>query len=140
MIKGLANLKKKFNQLNVDMDKAVDDAVKETAFNIQNHAIHSIATQTTGGKVYPRGKNRVHIASKPGEAPNADTGQLMGQIDLVHMKGTKVAYVGTNLDYGASLEIAKNRPWLKPAADKETPNFPDTVKKMARKQTEKAGR
>ena len=106
------------NNFNINTEKAIDDAVRITAIKVQKAAIKSIRMPSMGTYVTrytASGKPYSHIAAKEGETPNNDTGRLMGSIALEHMKGKKVAFVGTNVDYGFFLETVMNRPWLNPA-------------------------
>lgn len=97
--------------------KAMSDAVNATAFNIYRDAIAEIRKPSIG-KLYSK-----HRASKEGESPNTDTGRLVGSIRVDAKFMGLTAYVGTDLDYGAFLELLKNRPWLKPAMDNNESTF-----------------
>ena len=143
IIKGMAELQSALNSFAFDMDKAVDDAVKVTAFKVQQTAITSIRDPSVGTYVTRgngNGNSRTHIASKPGDAPNTDTGRLIGSIIVDHHKGDKIAFVGTNLEYGLFLETVHNRPWLEPAKDKEIKSFSDNVTAAIDIQIKKAGK
>ena len=139
IIDGLAELDRNFKKFFLDMDKAVDDAVRITAIKVQQSAVRSIrdpsigtyVTRYTGG-----GKPYLHVASKEGDAPNSDTGRLIGSVDMRHHKGAKVAFVGTNIDYGFFLETVMNRPWLEPAKNKEVAFFKSNMITAINKQIE----
>lgn len=137
-ISGEKELQAALKSFGVQIDKAVDEVVAATAFQVQKNAVQSIANQSPG-KPKKRG-NVTHIQSKEGDAPNADTGRLMGSIEVDHDKGSKTALVGTNLDYGAILETTHNRPWLAPAKDKEVPAFKAKVQNAVNDQIIKAGK
>jgi len=70
------------------------------------------------GEVYRRG-GKVHIASKEGEAPAVDTGNLKNSF-RVWQYGADAWAVGPSAEYGAPLEFGTvkigKRPFLKPAA------------------------
>lgn len=150
IIKGMADLQGVLNSFAFDLDKAVDDAVRVTAIKVQQSAITAIRDPSIGTYVtryadtkddqYTIKGSRLHIASKPGDAPNTDTGRLIGSILVDHNKGDKVAFVGTNLEYGFFLETVHDRPWLEPAKDKEIKSFSDNVTKAIDIQIKKAGR
>lgn len=115
----------------IDIDTAIDNAVRTTAFKVLDNAVRSIQTESFG-EAYKRGK-KTHIASKEGDAPNTDTGRLVGSIQVQHNRGDKVAFVGTNLDYGYYLEVDKNRPWLQPALDIEQPKLSERITEEVKK-------
>jgi len=111
------NLKGLLQKLNtntaVKVYAAAVEELKIGALEIQGTAKKSIQKHSAG-KRYGN-----HTASKPGDAPNTDTGRLVQSIQT-DMQGL-VASVGTNLTYGKYLEYGtKNiepRPWLQPALD-----------------------
>lgn len=138
-IKGLEALRLSLNKFVFDLDKAIDDAVRLTAFAVQKEAINLIRTPSIGKK-YRKSETVIHIASKPGDAPNTDTGRLIGSIEFTHDRGSQVAFVGTNVDYGAILELSMNRPWLEPAKDNEIGGFSDRMSAVLDDQIKKAGR
>ena len=143
IIKGMADLQGVLNSFAFDLDKAVDDAVRVTAIKVQQSAITAIREPSIGAYVTKgngNGNSRTHIASKPGDAPNTDTGRLIGSILVDHNKGDKVAFVGTSLEYGFFLETVHDRPWLEPAKDKEIKSFSDNVTKAIDIQIKKAGK
>lgn len=143
IIKGMADLQGVLNSFAFDLDKAVDDAVRVTAIKVQQSAVTAIREPSIGTYVTKgngSGNSKTHIASKPGDAPNTDKGRLIGSILVDHNKGDKVAFVGTNLEYGFFLETVHDRPWLEPAKDKEIKSFSDNVTKAIDIQIKKAGR
>lgn len=70
------------------------------------------------------GKN--HVASKPGEYPNRDTGILQGHIEAA-MVGPLTAQVTSSAPYAAPLEFGSSRmaarPYMRPARDIEEPEI-----------------
>ena len=122
MIKGLAELKYSLDKFALNMNEVTDNAVRITAFDVLKNATQAIK-KTSQGKVIRSGKSKTHTVSKKGDAPNTDTGRLIGSISVLHEKKSMVAEVGTNVTYGAILETTMNRPWLVPAKDKATANF-----------------
>ena len=141
-ITGEAELMKALKGFAFDLDKAVDDAVRVTAIKVQQTAIKDIKDPSVGTYVtrYTEGgKGYSHVASKPGDAPNTDTGRLIGSISVDHHKGDKVAFVGTNLDYGFFLETVHNRPWLEPAKASQMGFMKVRIKSAINKQIKEAG-
>lgn len=113
-IEGLKKYAKSLDKRIAGDVKAFQDEIAEAAFKTQELAVKSIQKQSMGAQY---GK---HIASKPGEAPNTDTGRLVQSIKIDDSKIKQFQMrVGTNLKYGAFLEFGtthiKKRPWLRPA-------------------------
>jgi len=71
------------------------------------------ALSITAGAVSGKG----HIASKPGEAPNADTHMLDRSIH-VEMTGPLTAQSVADAPYAVALEFDMDRPFMRPAAAK----------------------
>ena len=132
-------LKRSLSGLSLTMNNFIDQAVFITAVKVQQNAIKSIRVPSFSGDSVKRGKKRHQISAK-GQAPNTDTGRLIGSIVTDHRKGSKVAFVGTNLDYGLFLETSKNRPWLEPAREAEIKNFSLTLKKAILSAVKKAAK
>lgn len=114
-----------------DADKAEKRAVYLTANEIKNTAVDSILAQSAGETV-KRQKQKGsgtynHVASKPGDAPNSDTGNLVKSISIEPTKPAKTMYVGANSDYASHLEfgtrkktggtLMEARPFMQPAID-----------------------
>jgi phage gpG-like protein len=137
-IEGMDALKANLLKFAIDTDKAVDNAVRLTAFEVQKTAKADIRTPSVG-TYYKRG-DKFHVASKPGDAPNTDTGRLIGSINVSHKKGDMFAYVGTNVAYGLYLETVMNRPFLEPAKVKEMKFFGETLELMIDKEIKEAGK
>ena len=140
-ISGLKQLNINIKEFTGDMDKAVDDAVRITAAKVQRTAIKTIRNPSMGTYVTrytAGGKPYSHVAAKEGESPNTDTGRLIGSISMDHLTGKKVAYVGTNVDYGFFLETVQNRPWLQPSLNQEIAGFKINMTKAVQMQIKKA--
>ncbi len=140
IVKGEVDLQLALNKFVFDLDKAIDDAVRITAFKVQLTASKNIQKTSHGGVFVKRGKTGRHEISKEGEAPNTDKGRLISSIDVSHQKGSQVAEVGTNLDYGLFLETTHNRPWLEPAKEQEVAGFSTNMAKALDMQIKKAGK
>jgi HK97 gp10 family phage protein len=93
----------------------VGKAVFAAAQLIENASAISITTGAVSGKQ--------HVASKPGEAPNADTHVLDRSHETIKT-GPLTARVQVTAPYAAPLEFGSSkvaaRPFLKPARDKKT--------------------
>ena len=140
-ISGLKQLNINIKEFTGDMDRAVDDAVRITAAKVQRTAIKTIRNPSMGTYVTrytAGGKPYSHVAAKEGESPNTDTGRLIGSISMDHLTGKKVAYVGTNVDYGFFLETVQNRPWLQPSLNQEIAGFKINMTKAVQMQIKKA--
>lgn len=138
IIEGEQALATSFKKFVFNMDDAIDDAVRITAFKVLNTATQDIREPSNSGNFVTKGTVK-HEISKEGDAPNTDTGRLIGSIIVDHRKGTQVAHVGTNLDYGLFLETSLNRPWLEPAKNKEVKFFSDNMANAMDSQIKKAG-
>jgi len=136
-IQGVDALQNAIKDFDFDLEQAIDDAVRMTAFDVHNKAVNLIRTPSQG-RAYKKSKTVTHIASVEGEAPNTDTGRLIGSVSVAHEKGAQLALVGTNLDYGAILETSKNRPWLEPAKNSQIEKFGKRMKQAINNQIKKA--
>lgn len=126
----MSDLIKNLNSISNSIDKAIERAVEEAANEVRNNAIRSIVRDRSSGRVYKRG-DVTHIASKPGDSPNTDTGNLASKISVEYKKGSGVAHIGTSVEYGLHLEFGtrnmEQRPWLRPALQKVNDNLPRIV-------------
>ena len=114
---------------------AADRGVVATASEIQREAVISINRPSPGAR-YER-RTGYHIASRPGDAPNTDKGRLVGSIDISHIRLTQVAFVFTDLMYGAILELIKDRPFLRPAMNKKSGELKRNIEDQFRKVSQK---
>lgn len=108
--------------------KAVDMAVKKEtlrgATKIAKRAKEKILKGPKTGEIYPRGKT-THTASRKGEAPANDTGNLQRSIKVMGVKGagggTWIAAVTVTAPYAAALEYGTRdgsidaRPFMAPS-------------------------
>jgi HK97 gp10 family phage protein len=87
-------------------------------------------TQTDPARAYKRG-TKIHYASKPGNPPAIDTGNLIGKI-LMSVKSSEVE-LGTNVKYGKWLEEGTGsmepRPWLEPAIERNENKIMNNITK-----------
>jgi HK97 gp10 family phage protein len=135
-ISGDKELRANLKRLGLQMNDAVDKGVMLTAQEVRTTAIKSIQTKSQG-KAVTRSRQGggvyAHIAAAAGQAPNTDTGKLVASIAAEKVKDGHYV-VGTNLDYGAWLELGTSkmlpRPWLEPALRQNIDNLTENVKKV----------
>jgi hypothetical protein len=137
VLKGLSAIEKK-------MHNAVHGGVVATAVQVQRTAILDINKQSKGktyefefktnkktGNIFPSKKrSKPHIASKEGDAPNTDTGRLVGSVGISAIRNSLTAYVFSDVDYGAYLELINNRPWLRPALEANKKNLKKNIERQ----------
>jgi HK97 gp10 family phage protein len=125
---GLSKLAKQLDSIEPKQRKELKIALGESALLIHGSAQKSIREHQSSGETYGK-----HTASKPGFAPNSDTGRLASSIDWTVDESKLTADVGTNVKYGAWLEFGTKdtepRPWLLPAFRK---NLKTIVKIMSK--------
>lgn len=118
-VKGTEKLAKKFKALEGGLEDAIFEALVLKAFAIQSSAIRSIAKVSSGETLTLYGPKRQHTVSKPGDAPNTDTGRLISSIRVQQDKSAGIVSVGSNVEYAPWLEFGTRRmlarPWLGPA-------------------------
>lgn len=121
---------KNLSKLESKLDDSIAGAIVATAGEIQGEAIRSINKQSPGKKITRNvpGLSKEHTVSRPGDAPNTDTGALVGSIKVRSFKPIKTAYVFSDKDYGFYLETVLNRPWLNPAMHEKKGNLKDNIK------------
>jgi HK97 gp10 family phage protein len=136
-ISGDKELRANLKRLGFQMNDAVDKGVMLTAQEVRTTAIKSIQAKSQG-KAVTRSRQGggvyAHIAAAAGQAPNTDTGKLVASIAAEKVKDGHYV-VGTNLDYGAFLELGTSRmplprPWLEPALRQNIDNLTENVKKV----------
>ena len=130
-----SNINKILKQL-----RAKERAIKRRSFQalndgadiLKNEIVLSLQT-VSPGKKYPRGKNKYHVASKAGDAPNIDHGGLVGSIQKKAISEDEVEVGSYNVSYANDLEFGTSkieaRPFIKPAFDKHV----EGIKKHIRK-------
>ena len=104
--------------------RKIDRAIFAAGQLIENEAGLSITRGAVSGKG--------HVASKPGEAPNADTHRLDRSIETTRVSPLKVK-VTANSGYASALEFGSSkvapRPFMRPARDKKKDEARDLVAK-----------
>lgn len=137
-IEGVKDLQKAILKFNLDTEDTLSKMVRITALDVMRKATDAIRTVSKGEPVKRGGKT--HYISKPGDAPNTDTGRLIDSIDMNFDKQSITAEVGTNVDYGAILELDRNRPWLEPAKDAALDNYTENATRAVNKAIDAAGK
>ena len=125
MIKGLKSHRARLKALQSNATiNLIGKAVFAAAQLIENESAKSITTGAVSGKQ--------HVASKPGEAPNADTHVLDRSHETIKT-GPLTAKVQVTAPYAAPLEFGNSRvaarPFLRPARDRKTNDARDLVAK-----------
>ena len=121
-ITGIEELKANFAQMSKKYGEGVARATAQGAQLVRSTAIRSIQQKSNGETVTryrSGGRSYSHVASKPGDPPNTDTGALVRSINVeIRPDGT---FVGTTLEYAPFLEFGTarmaERPFLNPALE-----------------------
>ena len=121
-IEGMDELQKTLTQLEKSAGKFSSSAYIAGGKLVEGDAKKSIQNVSTGKMVtrYRNGGGSYdHQASSENNAPNTDTGRLVGSINTEPTKAG--VFVGTTVEYGKYLEFGTSemgeRPWLMPAID-----------------------
>jgi len=130
-IRGAEAHRRRLRKLRGGMVRPVTQAVFAAAQDLAVDASLSITRGSVSGKG--------HVASKPGEAPNADTQVLSRNIEAVST-GPLKAETSSNAPYALALEFGTStiaeRPYMRPAAARERPRavkrILDAVNKVIR--------
>lgn len=122
VVEGMEELTANMNRLAKEYGRATAQAAITGAELVRSEAVKSIQS-VSGGETVTRtregGGIYEHVASRPGDAPNTDTGRLVGsiQVDVKHFG----VFVGSTVPYSGHLEFGTTtmeaRPWLNPALE-----------------------
>ena len=153
-LEGAKDLIRNLDKIGVDGEKAIQDAVNNTAIDVHNTAVKSIQKKgkgevyditffTKNGKSIPAGLrtgqnlSATHQASKPGDPPASDTGT--GANSIKFKFGKLSAVVWTDQKYMAWLEFGTRRiearPWLLPSLKINEKKFRKRIDKLIEKAT-----
>lgn len=80
------------------LDAEAEEMVNGIKLSIQQQSV---------GRAYKR-KGKTHIASKPGEPPNIDTGTLINSYTW-ERDGNHTRHIGTSVEYAEFLEMGNTR-------------------------------
>jgi len=152
---GFKDVLLRFSSLPTDIGVGIRKAINQSVLMVQADAKRSIE-RPSGGRVYKRGKStkgrgkrarigartEIHIASKPGDAPNKDNGDLIKYLKVSKVKGNTrkgySAYVKSLAPYSMDLEYGTNRmaarPFLRPALAKNAPKIEKLIFNAVRSQ------
>lgn len=122
--KKVDKLFQKIDKFSIDCGKQLIQATQLSTLLIHENAVKGLQ-ETSGGDTAIRYNPKRNVTvSKPGDAPNTDTGRAVQSIkwEFIQRGETYVGRVGTNLRYLRDLEFGtKNiapRPWLTLAVEK----------------------
>lgn len=105
-VEGLDALRKAL--VATDFDGAVNDAIAETALEMESRVVRAIQRGPASGRIYQKyNPRRTHQASAPGQAPATDTGVLAGSVYSDIAPG--MATIGSRLAYASYLEYGTRR-------------------------------
>ena len=138
-VDGLGELLKRFDKVPKDMAKEIRKAVNQSALMVKADAIRSVRRHSAG-RTYRKG-TKTHVASRPGDAPNTDTGNLIRNIRVSTTKGNMFkgysAEIKAVTPYALRLEYGKGnvkaRPFMQPALDKNKPKIRKLIIKAVTK-------
>ncbi len=116
---GPEKIRQKLMKVKADILSTQVDAVREATLLVHETAVKSLQENSDGTPQIRYSPKRVVNVSKPGTAPNTDTGRAVQSIKFDFKDSGLLGRVGTNLKYLAQLEFGtKNteaRPWLSSA-------------------------
>ena len=138
-VQGLDALEGRFNDIPKDMAKEIRKAVNQSVLMVKATAVRSIR-DLSPGRTY-RLENRVHVASRAGDAPNTDTGNLIRNIRVSTAEGNLLkgysAEVKAITPYAMRLEYGqgkvKARPFMRPALNKNKAKIRQLITKAVKK-------
>lgn len=124
----------RLQRYDADFADKTDRAVRAVAFAWEAEAKLTIRNSSPAGRTYRR-RNVEHRASKAGQPPAIDTGNLINSITV--SKVADAHYIGHDqTNYGAVMEFGKRkgknkiapRPWAKPSFEKVKRQAPDIIR------------
>lgn len=112
--KALGNIEKSYKSQYVEN-------LKVATLAVHSQAVKSIREKSSGDSEVRYGPKRTVTASKPGEAPNTDTGTAIKSVGFNIDEREMIGEIGTGLKYLKHLEHGTKhiaaRPWLFPALE-----------------------
>jgi HK97 gp10 family phage protein len=144
---GIDKLEARLKSIVAPLTQGQKSAVQQSAILIHGAAVKLIQKTSSGASMIRYSPKRNVTVSKPGDAPNTDTGRLIQSLkfEFGDENGNFVAYVGSNLSYAKHLEFGTDkmepRPFLSTAmrtTQKERQkifdkHFKDSVKKAVKR-------
>lgn len=109
------------------VNAAISRFVRKSALYIEGEIKSSMA-EPKSGESYPRGKDKTHVASAPGESPAVDSSNLIGSImpQIFPLE----AKVGTPVEYAIYLEEGTTRMDERPVWEKTATEFLPTLETL----------
>lgn len=149
-VEGLAKMRQNVAALSAELGPHLTKAAVKGARLVQSRVIKSIKTQSPGELVersQPGQAPYDHIASKPGDAPNTDTGELIRGIQVEITPSAVFVGVEASQDVKASaLEFGTMdgrlaaRPFLFPAFEQSKPEIVQFFRDAIKADIEQTGR
>ena len=150
VVQGLAELRANVDKLSADIGPHLTRAALKGARLVQSRVIKSIKTQSQGETVTRQHAGQAeyeHVASKPGDAPNTDTGELIRGIQVEATAAAVFVGVEASQDRKAlALEFGKldgslaARPFLFPAFEASKPEIVELLKQAIKDDINQTGR
>lgn len=142
-VTGIENFMAKLAAIPAGVNKPVRVAIAAAALKVEGDAKLNVLRGSKTGRIYKRGKKRIHQASAPGESPASDSGAMVAAITQQITAGGLDAEVGVfgsvpgkdgkprnypkDLEFGTSKMAA--RPWLLPALEKNRKQILSSVER-----------
>ena len=128
-INGLKEVQDAIRAYQGDISKQLGLIVNATALEAVSDVRRAIQGPPKTGREYPRGRNKTHRASAPGQAPATDTGTLVSSI-YNEDRGHNAKAIGSRLPYAFYLEFGwfpnpkgTERPSWRPAVERAIPKM-----------------
>lgn len=145
MIKAVIKNKKKFEAILKATEKKFTQAqklsVQEATLALHARTVKLIQVTSSGVKATRYRPKRTVTVSKPGDAPNTDTGRLIQSMKFDFKNQGLEGRVGSNLKYAKSLEFGTSkmepRPFLSTAIALEKDNMKKIFQANMKKATQK---
>lgn len=145
MIKAVIKNKKKFEAILKATEKKFTAAqklsVQEATLALHSRTVKLIQVTSSGVKATRYRPKRTVTVSKPGDAPNTDTGRLIQSMKFDFKNQGLQGRVGSNLKYAKSLEFGTSimapRPFLSTAIALEKANMKKIFQANMKKATQK---
>lgn len=125
-INGLKEVQEAIRAYQGDISRQLGLIVNAAAIEAVNDVKRAIQGPPKTGREYARGRDKIHRASAPGQAPATDTGTLVSSI-YNEDRGEYSKAIGSRLDYAYYLEfgtfrIAPRPAWI-PAVERTIPKM-----------------
>ena len=125
-INGLKEVQDAIRAYQGDISKQLGLIVNAAALEAISDVRRAIQGPPKTGREYPRGRDKIHRASAPGQAPATDTGTLVSSI-YNEDRGRNAKAIGSRLPYAFYLEFGTfkmdARPSWVPAVERAIPKM-----------------